>query len=764
MPFRDFSAIMNEKFGNYRLAFFGYGQKQPIPDFLRLLGPENPNIELDIALAVEGSVEGLFLLGKRGSIQMDFYSQLLSSSVGNFMSKKSLLSVPGSFRSVVYNTSHHRLVHAKKTLKLVKTKQVERTSEFHPCFDSICNAVQEVVRGVLLKKNDLFGTTKTRFEVYLHLSCNDNVSWRRLIEDSSVVLLEEMKTYQYMACRTADLLEMIQLLGSATINVFSHLQSGPLTFSSLHFALKLFEKFRMAVFGAPKLKNSILEDSRGFAMPSEWYSGTLVLKECKLREKAILKSVLAVFETGKKHRKVKAIIGLLYFVELLSYDVDDDVTLSIAAQQKPWLKDFEFALRTLGTRRSNFSKEISQVSLISLISLSVRAYARSYLDSELCCYLFSIGNIREVFLEKLIKLTDITEMSIILNESKNIWTEGSDHFDFNKLKALLSLVDFAQFSAILSKKGQFSLTHSMAIYSYVVDILDSLKGRFYQAKMFVAKFDDDCLARCLYGTIQYHGSCEEEDDKRYLLHQIIPTKDVFETFLYVTMLNFNKTMLDKKERNERDFLRKRLPMGLRCHDLIGATGIFPFKKINVKGKENARIDFGEAYPINDRIPLNLTASPVMLDSLIKQQLTYTSLSLIANENCNIRNQIDEETPYFDDLSEKVILHEENSESAILSYHESENYIFNTPLSIENSVTRDCGYRDINDFLKELESKPLLGPFVKGLLEMVISLQTLKELTREELRTLIKDFTQWNTIAVREAEKMISQRLELFDQK
>ena len=243
MPFRDFSKIIDDKFRNHRLAFFGYGQKQSIADFLRMLGEKNENVEVDIALAVEGYLEGLTLLGSKDSIKMDYFSQFLSCTVGNFLTKKPLVSIPESFRAVVYNTSHHKLIRLNKNLKLVKTKEADQKSEFHPFFASICKSVVDLVELIQFKKNELFESSKTRFEVYLHLANGNDISWRQSIENAQLNLLEEMKTFRYMACNTSDLLEMIYLLGNVILNIFSKIQTCSLSFSILHFAMCLFEKF-----------------------------------------------------------------------------------------------------------------------------------------------------------------------------------------------------------------------------------------------------------------------------------------------------------------------------------------------------------------------------------------------------------------------------------------------------------------------------------------------------------------------------------------
>lgn len=187
-PFRDVQKILLDQLGQFDLAFFQFGQKQPLPLFIEQFQYLNPSLKLCVALGMETYLGNFVLCCEPFGISVgeSFFPLFLSQKAGSILltEKNANKALPGSFRLVCYNTSHHRRKFFPFELDL--KSGLEELNDFFDCDGQAGTPVGKFIELLRMKifqnitmiasnVHQLVGNSKIRLERYFLLEI-DHIS------------------------------------------------------------------------------------------------------------------------------------------------------------------------------------------------------------------------------------------------------------------------------------------------------------------------------------------------------------------------------------------------------------------------------------------------------------------------------------------------------------------------------------------------------------------------------------------------------------
>lgn len=178
MPFATFKAEVLTCFSEKEAVLFKYGQKQDAKEFHRQYGNILKDTQVDVALAVEMSVNNrILLVSKEGFKSTQFYPLFDSQKYGNLIIRGfqacSVL-VPGSSRICLYNTSQHVKGRYSYLLSASETPGNNAGAEGEGSGRNVKSLIHDSVRAALIviegRVFPAIEASRLRAEVYFSLT------------------------------------------------------------------------------------------------------------------------------------------------------------------------------------------------------------------------------------------------------------------------------------------------------------------------------------------------------------------------------------------------------------------------------------------------------------------------------------------------------------------------------------------------------------------------------------------------------------------
>jgi hypothetical protein len=184
-PFRDFKTEICKYFSDFDIACFQFGQKQPFDSCLEMLKDLSSEIQLDLAIGFESTIEGKYICASSegANIGECFYPMFLSQIAGSLLlnEKHAARTMFGSRRMVCYSTLHHMRKFEKFQLNL--KNNLEESVEVYDRRGDTTKAADEFeyflrvkilerITELAAKVHPLVEKSKLRVESYFSIEVN----------------------------------------------------------------------------------------------------------------------------------------------------------------------------------------------------------------------------------------------------------------------------------------------------------------------------------------------------------------------------------------------------------------------------------------------------------------------------------------------------------------------------------------------------------------------------------------------------------------